>query len=558
MPNWLRIDRLLHLARPVVLCLLLLSCPTLRSKDVPAKSASSEVTPEPPKDTLGRGTPRGTVLGLLSAARNRNTGLAALYLNTSLRGADAEALATELATVIDRGLPARLNEISDKPEGSGRDPLNPDEDLIGVVQTAKGNLDILVERVDRARAGKVWLFSRKTLASIPDAFQELSEYALERYLPDFMITTRLAEIPLFEWVAVFVGMPFIYLLTGVLNRILSLAVGIVRRRLTRNAALPNPRVLWPPFRLLLLALTIRWLVSKATLPFLAREFWSTTALMIVVVAGMWLLILLNESGERYLARRRRSLSGAASALRLIRRLIDGLILFAGLLFTLNHFRISLTATLAGLGVGGIAVALAAQKTLENVIAGVSLIADQAVRVGDVLNLGDIQGTVEEVGVRSTRIRTVDRTLVSFPNAQIANMRLETLSVRDRFRFQPVVELRYETTTVQLRSFIAGVRTLLSGHDNVDLASVRVRFVRFGASSAVEIFAYVFASDWNNFLEIQEELLYGIKDIVQKTGVAIALPSHSLATEQASAALVLLSRSIRRVAYLLLHAKGARQ
>ena len=517
-----------HMGRAVVISLFMLSCPIVGAQAVPEKSPSSDAAPEAPKDTLGRGTPRGTVLGLLKAFRNRNTGLAALYLNTPLRGADAEALASQLAAVIDRRLPARLNEISDNPEGSRQDPLNLDEDLIGVIQTANGNLDILVERVDRGKAGKVWLFSGKTLASIPDAFQELSESALERFLPDFMVRTRVADIPIFEWVALFVGMPFLYLLTGLLNRILSLAVGIVLRRLRRNPALTNPRILRPPFRLLLLALTIRWLVSKVPLPLFARQFWSTTALMIVVVACMWLLMLLNESGERFLVKRRRSMSGVASALRLVRRLIDGLIIFAGLLFTLHHFGINPTATLAGLGVGGIAVALAAQKTLENVIAGVSLIADQAVRVGDVLNLGDIQGTVEAVGLRSTRIRTVGRTLVSLPNGQIANMRLETLSVRDRFLFQPVVGLHYETTAVQLRSFIAGVRTLLSGHDNVDLASVRVRFVRFGASSLdVEIFAYVFASDWNNFLEIQEELLYGIMDIVQKAGAAIALPSQTL-------------------------------
>jgi MscS family membrane protein len=518
-----------HLGRAVVVSLLLLSCPTLWSQAAPAKSATtSEAPPASPADTIGRGTPRGTVLGLLSAARKGNAGLAALYLDTPLRGADAEALASQLAAVINNRLPPRLNEISDEPEGSQRDPLKPDEDLVGVIQTANGNLDILVERVDRGKAGKVWLFSRKTLASIPDAFQELNKSPLERFLPDFMITTQVAEIPLFEWVAIFVGMPLVYLLTGVLNRILSLAAGIVRRRLSRNAALPNPRVLRPPFRLLLLALVIRWLVSKVPLPLLARQFWSTTALMIVVVACMWLLMLLNEIGERSLVRRRRSLSGAASALRLVRRLIDGLILFAGLLFTLHHFGINLTATLAGLGVGGIAVALAAQKTLENVIAGVSLIADQAVRVGDVLSLGDIQGTVEELGLRSTRIRTIDRTVVSLPNGQIANMRLETLSARDRFLFHPVVGLHYKTTAVELRSFSAGVRTLLSGQNNVDLASVRVRFVRFGASSIdVEIFAYVFASDWNNFLEIQEELLYGIMDMVQKVGAAIALPSQTL-------------------------------
>ena len=99
---------------------------------------------------------------------------------------------------------------------------------------------------------------------------------------------------------------------------------------------------------------------------------------------------------------------------------------------------------SGLGVGGIAVAHAAQKALENVIAGVSLIVDHAVRVRDFLNFGDLQGTVVEVGLRSTRIRTGDRTPVSFLNGQIANMRLETLSARDMFLLHPVIGLRYRT------------------------------------------------------------------------------------------------------------------
>jgi MscS family membrane protein len=517
-----------HRGRTVVLSLLLLSCPTLWSQSAPAKPTSAEAPPAPPADTIGRGTPRGTVLGLLSATRNRNTGLAALYLNTSLRGADAEALASQLAAVINRRLPPRLNEVSDLPEGSQRDPLNPDEDLVGVIQTANGNLDILVERVDRGKAGKVWLFSRKTLASIPDAFHELNDSALERFLPNFMITIRVAEIPLYEFVAIFVGMPLLYWLTGVLNLVVSLSAGVLRRRVRGNPDLPNPQVLRPPFRLLLLALAIRWLISKVSLPLLARQFWSTTALMIVVIASVWLLMLLNERGERYLVGQRRSLSGSAAVLRLVRRLFDGIVLFSGLLFTLYHFGINLTATLTGLGVGGIAVALAAQKTLENVIAGVSLVVDQAVNVGDFLNLGDIQGTVVEIGLRSTRIRTVDRTVVSLPNGQIANMRLETLSLRDKFLFHPVVGLRYKTTPVQLHSFMAGVRSLLNEHANVDSITVRVRFIRFGASSLdVDIFAYVFAHDWNNFLEIQEELLFGIMDVVRKAGAEIAIPSQSL-------------------------------
>ena len=135
-------------------------------------------------------------------------------------------------------------------------------------------------------------------------------------------------------------------------------------------------------------------------------------------------------------------------MRVLRRVIDVLVLFAGLLFTFYHFGVDPTAALAGLGVGGIAVALAAQKTLENVVGGISLIADQAVRVGDTLKLGDILGTVEDVGLRSIRIRTLDRTIVSVPNGQIATMSIEILSARDKFWFHPLVSLRLDTTPAQ--------------------------------------------------------------------------------------------------------------
>jgi MscS family membrane protein len=208
--------------------------------------------------------------------------------------------------------------------------------------------------------------------------------------------------------------------------------------------------------------------------------------------------------------------------------VDVLVLFGGLLFTLYHFGVDPTAALAGLGVGGIAVALAAQKTLENVIAGISLIADQAVRVGDSLKLGEIVGTVEDVGLRSTRIRTLDRTLVSVPNGQIANMSLETLSARDKFWFHPIIGLRYETTAERLRSIMADTSKLLTDHSYIDSESVRVRFLRIAPSSLdVEIFAYLFARDWNHFLEIQEDLLLKIMDIVQKAGSEIAFPSQTM-------------------------------
>jgi MscS family membrane protein len=190
--------------------------------------------------------------------------------------------------------------------------------------------------------------------------------------------------------------------------------------------------------------------------------------------------------------------------------------------------VNLTPALAGLGVGGIAVALAAQKTLENVIAGASLIFDGAVNEGDFLKVGETLGEVEHVGLRSTRIRTLDRTIVSVPNSQIAGMSLETLSARDTYWFHPVVGLRYETTIEQLRRVLDGIRRLLTDHPLVEQMSIRVRFIRLGSFSLdVDVFAYLRARDWNHFLEIQEQLLFSVMNIVREAGTDVALPSRTL-------------------------------
>jgi MscS family membrane protein len=234
--------------------------------------------------------------------------------------------------------------------------------------------------------------------------------------------------------------------------------------------------------------------------------------------------------EQYLHRQfpRTKAAGTSSLLRLGRRLVDILIVVIGGLVMLRSLGVDPTPALAGLGVGGIAVALAAQKTLENVVAGASLIFDQAVRIGDFLKMDTVQGTVEHIGLRSTRIRTLDRTIVSVPNSQIANASLETLSARDKFWFHPVVGLRYETTPQQLRDVVDGIRRLLAEHPSAEPESVRVRFIRLGQSSLdVDVSAYLLARDWNHFLELQEGLLFGVTDVVQEAGTGIAFPSQTM-------------------------------
>ena len=205
------------------------------------------------------------------------------------------------------------------------------------------------------------------------------------------------------------------------------------------------------------------------------------------------------------------------------------VIAAGGLVALHYFGLDPTAALAGLGIGGIAVALAAQKTLENVIGGLSIIFDQAVRVGDSIKFADSVGKVDYIGLRSTRIRTLDRTVLSVPNGQIANASVETLSARDKFWFHHVIGLRYETTSGQMRAIIDGTRAYLAAYPMTDQSeSVRSRFVRFSPFSLdIEMFAYVYARDWDAFLETQQELLLEIMNIVERAGAEMALPSQTL-------------------------------
>jgi MscS family membrane protein len=513
-------------------CLLawVLSSAMVRAQTAPGAGPPAAQT-DAARDHLARETPRGTVRGFLNAARNGNDAAAAQYLNVRTSDDQAATLAHKLFVVLDTRLSAQLTQLSTDPKGSRADPLKPDLELVGTVTSRAGDVDITLERVKQEQSREIWLFSRQTLDDVPGIYEEISLGSLDTRVPRFLTRIRVAGARLLDWLTVLLGLPLLYLLTVLLNRLLSPLIDTLWRRLRRRQGRPPQDILPTPIRLLFLAIAIRWLAgSGVQLPLLARQFWLIAAMVLNVAAVAWLLIRLNAWGERVVRRRVRGLNVAAavSLIRLGRRTLDLLVLFAASLVILRNLGVNLTPALAGLGVGGIAVALAAQKTLENVIAGASLIFDRAVNDGDFLKVGDTLGEVEHVGLRSTRIRTLDRTVVSVPNSQIANMSLETLSARDTFWFHPVVGLRYETTPEQLREVIEGIRRLLADHPLVEPTSIRVRFIRLGSFSLdVDVFAYLRARDWNHFLEIQEQLLFSVMNIVREAGTEVAFPSQTL-------------------------------
>ncbi len=495
-------------------------------------AAVTNAQPPAPRDPLGRETPRGTLVGFMRAAREGNLEVAAQYLN--VRAAEATELARKLYVVLDSRLPARLNDVSDLPEGALANPLKPDQDIAGTISTANGPLDVVFERVTRGSSAPMWLFSRRTLESIPQVYDEVDLVSVDRFLPGILTRYRLGNVRLFDWLVLIVIVPACYRLFGLLNPLMALVMARPGRRgtpIVQSGTVPGF------LRLLLLAVGIRWLLAGVDLPFAERRFWSVTTALFVIVAAVWMTVLLTKFIEAVLQRRFREAGSGefTDLLRLTRGMANVLIVAAGGLITLNYFGVDPTAALAGLGIGGIAVALAAQKTLENVIGGLSIIFDKAVRVGDSLKLGETSGTVDYIGLRSTRIRTIDRTILSVPNGQVANVNIETLSARDKFRFHHVVPLRQETTAEKMRLTLDAIRTYLGSHPAVDLGeSVRAQFVRLGPFSFdVEVFVYVRAADWDRFLDIQQELLLGILTVVERAGASIALPSQTLHLSDAS-------------------------
>jgi MscS family membrane protein len=335
-------------------------------------------------------------------------------------------------------------------------------------------------------------------------------------------------IPLYQWIEALLGLPLILGLASILTRILAVFLRPLLRHLTHEKDDRRlASIVWP-LRLEVLALLIYW-TSRYAASLLVRRFWAYVAATLGAIAVTWLLMRLGDVITELLSWRlgRVNRSVDIMLVRLINRLGKAVLAIVCALLLLRLSGFDLTAVLTGLGLGGVAIAFAAQKTLENLFGGIMVISDKPIQVGDFCRAGEFQGVVEDIGLRSTRLRTLDRTVVSIPNGQLATMSLENFTLRDRIRFRHVIGLRYETAADQLRYVLAEIRRLLYEHSKVDSQDARVRFVAFGHSSLdVEILAYVMATDFAVFLAIQEDLLLRIMDIIEASGTSVAFPSQT--------------------------------
>jgi MscS family membrane protein len=492
-------------------------------------TTSTTAAPEPyrPAIEFGPDTPRGAVARFMTAARAGQYARAAEYLN--LRAVPRTArtrlgpeLARELETVLDRALWIDIDRLSDQPNGDLDDGLPPNSESVGTIETTSGPVEMLLERVPQSGGPAIWKFSASTVAAIPALYDEFGWGPLADILPAPFFEIRFLEIRLWQWIGL-IALVMVAWLGSRLVRglIVRLARWILVSRGKSDGGLAEYAA--GPLRLL-----VGLAVFTSGLPFLAlavRPYRAVVGVQsaLAIVALTWLLLrtldVVAARFERQLVRNRHA--RAVASVPLLRRTLKVFVACVAFIAALQNFGFNVTGLLAGLGVGGLAVALAAQKTVENLFGSVSIVADQPVRVGDVCRFGETVGTVEDIGLRSTRIRTINRTVVTVPNAQFSTMPLENLSRRDRIPVRATISLPSGTAPEQVREILRRLRETLPVQPKVDAASVRARFIEMSPQGLnVEVFAHVLTTRWEEFVDIREGIFLAALDVVAGQGVTL--------------------------------------
>ena len=541
------------LAKPVAAVILVMFCslpvaygtehgegPTLKDllKDESEQQAPATQAPEEeagPQDQYNRTTPRGSFQGLTGALDDRDYELALEYMDLrklpkKISGKELE-LGRELKIILDRSLWIDTDTLSADPLGHRDDGLKSYLDQIASLEIPGDDVELFMQRVPDGKGDFVWKLSNRSVAKIPVLYQhhgygEIGD-KLARKFPEYEFLGLVA----WQWVMLLgiVLMSFViaWFITWLINLVL---------RARKVAGYDQYRsFIAGPVRFLVLILITRAMFDTIAPSTMARAIFEAKTLTILAIA--WLLTGFIELAFARLAERMRH-AGNEHAIMLLRpatTLVKVIIMLIALLSWLDNLGFSVTALLTGLGVGGIAVGLAAQKSIENLIGAITLYVSQPVSIGDFCRVGKALGVVEEIGLRATMLRTLDRTIVTIPNAVFVNMDIENLTSRDRILYRRRIRLRNDTTPDQVRAILDKVRSMFLEHKAVNPDPARIRFIEYGEYALeLEAFAYINTCDFNEYLGTVEDLNLRIMDIIEAAGSQLAVPARVVHMDQQEA------------------------
>ena len=487
-----------------------------------------------PKDPLGRRTPRGTVNGFIDAMAGLNYNRAARFLNfpaSISTQEEKERIIQILQRLFDqKGNIEPYYAISDELGGEIDDGINEDLEKIGSVKAEDGEkIDIFLEKYKDEEGYSIWLFSDETTRAI-STLKTANPALIDQILPESFKKYLWGGVPAGQWVIALVLLVLSYFISLLVVSIIIFLLKKLWKKARHSPVSGIITALKLPVKLYLAVWIFVSLSRNLELSIILRQKFSAITITVGIAAILILLWRLSDFIGKITQEKmvmRGNPAGVSIVLFLQRAAKIAIVAF-GIIGILGAVGIDVTTGLAALGIGGIALALGAQKTIENFVGSVTLIADRPIRVGDFCKVGEVTGHIEKIGIRSTRIRTLDRTVVTIPNGAFSSDTIENYAHRDRFRFISVLNFRYETSSDQLRFLLTELRKVLYKHPKVYEDPARIRFIGFGAHSLdLEIFAYLDARSYDEFLEIREDLMLRMMEVVDRSGTDFAFPSQTI-------------------------------
>lgn len=497
----------------------------------PAAASSSSKTPI---DPLGRETPYGAIFGFLQAAQSGNNAIAAQYLQMSpaRRQSEGEADAAHLKVVMDTAFAGSLKNVSNQPDGAPQEGVPFGRQKLGNISSGDIETDLELVRVSDPNVGKIWLISSDILAKLPELYDQVEARQVETKLPSWLVRHQVAGMPLWQWFALLLLIP---LAAGAAWLILVLLQIPIRWWAHRHGHIElESRSISNPAWLLLGTALHRIAAAYIGMPLLQRHYYVQVTAVAVIIGANWIFWrvvrwFLYRVRSRALARGH---SGTSSLMLLGERLVKATIFVMAVFSVMGVLGFNLTTALAGVGIGTLAVGFGAQQTIANLFGGVSVLGDEVIRVGDLCKFGDRTGTVEDIGLRSTRVRTEERTLLAIPNGTVATINVENLSRREKMLFKAVLGLHLDTSADQLRTIMSDMRAVLEANKKIESDSIRVRLIEIGASALnVELNCYVLTQDFNEFAAVREQILLNIMSLVEDSPTTLASPSQTLYLDQ---------------------------
>lgn len=486
-----------------------------------------------PRDIDVGTTPLATLLGMRGALKDSDYAKAGSYLDMrylpeSLDDYTEAELVQALGLVWSQQNIIDLHSVSDEPEGNLNDGLPSYRDQIGTVRLSYEEVPIYLQRIPDGRGGKVWKLSNATVAKIPEMWEELgySDAALYfgNLLPDFRFL-GMSNWQVFATVVLsIVAWPIASLISFLIMKLALL--------IPNGFPLGIERFFRGPMRFFIFIFVARVSVDQLGLSMTARVFLESSGVdyFAYTVLFLGVLSLIRDYNIRKMER-----AGNAQYVALIKpvtTITKVIIVTIIALFWADSAGYNMSTILAGLGVGSLAVALAAQKTLENLIGALTLYTARPVDPGNLCRFGNAVGTIEEIGLRSTVIRTLDRTLVVVPNSMFSSGEIENYSARDRIRYFRNIRLQIRNAE-QLRFILAECRRVFYAHPEVIPETVSIRFSDINDATALfRLDAGIKTKEFQTYLAVAEDLNLRIVEIVHGAGAIFSGPGQSLQLNEA--------------------------